>query len=637
VRILSRNILAAAVFTGLAVLTTFPLVLDLDAVVPGTGAGDNVASLWNTWWFGQAMAGGASLFRTDLLFAPFGSQLSLHTHATTHSLLAWPWMAVTSVTSAHNLAILAGLALNGYVTFLLAYRLAGTVLPALIAGWLVATSAFVHVHLLGHMNLLHVWVIPAFALAVLRFASAPAAGPAVVVGAAGALVVYTDYYFAIYCGLMVLVWTLMRVVSVRFVPASAAMKTVSRLLFGVAGVAVAVTVAIVASGGLAMDLGPVRVSMRTARNPLNVAWLTFVIGAILRAPIRPSIVRDRALTLGIVAHGVLALLVSAVLLAPLLVALGDVITSGGYTSPRLLWRSSPPGGDLSTLLLGHPAHALTGGWTLRRYQQLGIDPIEGSLWLGVLTLLLLAAWRRSWLSDCAARPWLIVGIVFAILALGPFLRIGGLDTGLTLPQAGLRYVPGIANARMPGRAVVVVQLAVAMLLAIAWRRRQPGAAAATTIVGLLVLESLPGRLPLYRLPGTDAVDRILAEPGTSGPILELPTGLRDGFGDRGAFDHRALVHQFAHGRPVAGGFVARLSSRAIREYEEDPVLSHMIALSRGEAVPIPLAPQLAARGFTHLVINRDLLGGEGLSPDALAAAGYRFRTASGPRELFSIR
>ena len=258
------------------------------------------------------------------------------------------------------------------------------------------------------------------------------------------------------------------------------------------------------------------------------------------------------------------------------------------------------------------------------------------MWLGVLTLLLLAAWRRFWMKERASRPWLIAGILFAVLALGPFLRVGGLDTGLTLPQAGLRYVPGVANARMPGRAVVVVQLAVAMLLAIAWRRRQPGSAAATAIIGLLVLESLPGRLPLYRLPETDAVDRMLAEPGTSGPIIELPTGLRDGFGDRGAFDHRALVHQFAHGRPLAGGFVARLSPRTSREYEEDPVLSRMLALSRGETVTVPSAAQLAERGFTHLVINRDQPGGEGLSPDALAAAGYRFRMASGPRELFSI-
>lgn len=624
-----------AVFTALALVSTFPLVLRLDTVIPGAGPGDNVAFLWSTWVFARAVSSDAALFRTDLLFAPFGTQLSLHTHATTHAALAWPWLAVTSVAAAHNIAILIGLVLNGYVTFLLAHRLAGGVLPALIAGWLVAGSAFVHVHLLGHMNLLHVWVIPAFVLALLRYGSAPGPGRAVVLGVAGTVVVYTDYYFAIYCALIALTWGAGRFITATFVPAPSSLRRASRVFFALAAAALALSVVIVVTGGFTTDTAGIRISARTARNPSNVAWLALLIGVFCRWPIRISLVRPSTPARSVLWNGAIALLVPAILLGPLLQALIEVVLDGEYVSPRVLWRSSPPGGDLLTLLLGHPAHLLTGEWTVRTYQRLGIDPIEQTLWLGLVPLLLLAAWRRSWIHDRSARRWLVAGVIFGILTLGPFLWIGGVDTGLTLPHAALRYLPGISNARMPGRGVVVVQLAAAVLLAIAWRRRQPGAPVATVLVALIVLESLPGRTPLYQLPVVDAVDRTLAGSST-GAVLELPTGLRDGFGERGAFDHRALVHQIAHGRPLAGGFVARLSPRTLGLYEDDPVLSRLLTSAHDEAVALPSAASLAERGFSYLVINRDLLDESRLPAGSLAAAGYRYDTADGPRELFRI-
>lgn len=632
-RALIRNLAAVAVFAGLALFTTFPLVFQLDTFVPGNGPGDNLASLWSTWAFARAAAAGGEVFRTDLLFAPYGTQLSLHTHAVTHSVLAWPWTG-RSVAFAHNVAILVGLTLNGYLTFVLAHRLTGMVLPSLVAGWMVASSAFVHVHLLGHMNLLHVWVMIVFVLALLRLESLPTWRRAAELGASAALVVYTDYYFAIYCALVVLVLAATRLITVSLVPASPASRRASTVMFGVAGAALALAFVILATGGVAIDAGGARVSARTVRNPLTVAWLVFLIGLICRWPVRLSLRRPSTGIRQLLPYGAAALLACTVLAAPLLRALIGVIVSGGYASPRTLWRSSPPGGDVATLALGHPSHFLAGEWTRRIYQYLGIDLIEQSLWLGLVPLLLLAMWHRFWTRDQQARRWLVIGAVFTVLALGPFLRIGGVDTGLTLPQAALRYVPGISNARMPGRAVVMVQLAAAILLAIAWSRRRPGASAATVLVVLVVLESLPGRTSLYSLPATDAVDRAIAD-GPAGAVLELPVGLRDGFGERGAFDHRALVHQFAHGRPLAGGFVARLSPGILASYEQDPALARLLAFSQDDVAPLPSAAELSDKGFAYLVVNRDLVSQARLPEATLAAAGYRRLASDGFRELYS--
>ena len=71
-----------------------------------------------------------------------------------------------------------------------------------------------------------------------------------------------------------------------------------------------------------------------------------------------------------------------------------------------------------------------------------------------------------WLDSEEARRWKVVLGVFAIWALGPFLTIGGFDTGLPLPQALARFVPLVENARMPGRAMVCVYLALGVLMAL---------------------------------------------------------------------------------------------------------------------------------------------------------------------------
>jgi hypothetical protein len=78
------------------------------------------------------------------------------------------------------------------------------------------------------------------------------------------------------------------------------------------------------------------------------------------------------------------------------------------------------------------------------------------------------------------------------------------------------------------------------------------------------------------------------EPGV---LLELPLGIRDGFGAEGRLDHEALFHQTDHQRPIAGGFVARLSPRLLSRYTTEPVLSSLLTLSDGRS----LSPQNVAR------------------------------------------
>ncbi len=61
----------------------------------------------------------------------------------------------------------------------------------------------------------------------------------------------------------------------------------------------------------------------------------------------------------------------------------------------------------------------------------------------------------------------IFPITFALLALGPFIQVAGLNTHIPTPWALLRYVPIVGLARSPSRFAVIVIMGVSTLFALA--------------------------------------------------------------------------------------------------------------------------------------------------------------------------
>ena len=111
---------------------------------------------------------------------------------------------------------------------------------------------------------------------------------------------------------------------------------------------------------------------------------------------------------------------------------------------------------------------------------------------------------------------------------GRFLTIGGFDTGLKLPEILLRYVPFAANARMPGRAMVGVYMALGVLAALSlWHRHRPPAIAGR-VQWLLIA---PGRL---RILGRADPPDAARSPAVYSALAAAPPGR----GLRGAVRHR---------------------------------------------------------------------------------------------------
>jgi hypothetical protein len=285
-------------------------------------------------------------------------------------------------------------------------------------------------------------------------------------------------------------------------------------------------------------------------------------------------------------------------------------------------------------VLGNPFHPVWGDRVQRVYRALGIDLMESTAWLGIAPIVL-AGWALRRHAGRASRPeasarrfgsddpdspmvrqWTVIGLVFFVWALGPHLMAFGINTGMILPEALLRYVPIAANARIPGRAIVVTYLALAVLGAITaaeWRRGSRHALLILAGVSLvLAADYLPAPFPLTALDRPGIYETLRDRP-ERGAVCELPLGIRDGFGEHGSFDDRVLFYQTIHRRPLVGGFVARLPRAVTAAYEDDPLLAGLLRLSEREravdaARPLPdrqlAGDRLRETGIAFVVLNR---------------------------------
>ncbi len=495
------HVAAATLFAALAIWLTFPLVLSLDTHVTGEGPGDNLCFLWNTWWFRRALLEQASLgFWSDAIFAPVGTSLVLHTHTFLQAAVGAALLPTARVTFAHNVVMLLGLAANGWAAYALCHHYARQTLPSVAGGVAFACGTYVLVHVLGHVNLINAWVIPLFALALARFMEKPSALRACVAGGALALVTYSDYYHAVFAGIFVCLTLLSSSVRVTVTTRRGGWLRAAQAALVLAAILTACGVLVGATGGTVVTLGSIRISIRSTRNIVAAIGVLLVVAAALRHAVRLSRVdavdgQRPAPRLWLVAAAS-----AGVLLAPLAYFGLALVLQGDYVSPAVMWRSSPPGVDLATLVLGPPRHAVTGLWTQQAYGRFGIDMIEQSGWIGIVPALAILTALRDVRRRPDVRLWLLTAATFLALSLGPFLRVLGTDTGLPLPFAAVRHLPILSNARMPGRAIVMVQLASAVITALMLARlgRRNLVTGAWTVA--LLAETLPMPAPSIECP-----------------------------------------------------------------------------------------------------------------------------------------
>jgi hypothetical protein len=555
----------------------------LPSHIPGQGAGDNVASLWNFWWMRFALARDLDLFRSDFLFAPNGTSLALHTHVALPALSAATILRALPLVTAYNLVILATIFLNAICSYALLRRLTGEWLPSVVAAVVFAGSPFMSAHLNGHLNVLSAWTLPLVAIAAMNMTTGSRRW-AVLTGVLCGATVYLDYYYTIYAVVLTVAWLTLvsRPVTITVRPSEPITRPARIWLVALIVLDAAAVMILAVTGGFDVQIGATAIRAHDPFNALQLLWVLIGLWAWLHW--RPRFAQTNATPApsGLGRALGLAIVAAVVVAAPLVLRIVWLMIHGDYVSQTTYWRSGAQGIDLATLFLGNPFSHWYGGWTRAAYARLTIDAVERSAWFGVIPLGLAIVGLRSGDRRWAIR-WLVIGAVALLWSLGPHLTILGQNTGMILPQAVLRYLPILSNARIPGRALVIVYLALAVLsgLGLSYLRRCGlGLLGSGALFALLTIDFVPSPFPLLALDHPPIYDRLRERPET-GAVCILPVGVRDGFGESGALDHRVLFYQSIHERPMIGGFVARLAPSIRRTYDSDPLVSALLRLSTG--------------------------------------------------------
>jgi hypothetical protein len=620
---------ALLLFAALSIIWTWPLALHFNDHIPGVG-GDNYSFLWNLWWMREALsAPELEFFQSRHLFSPFGVDLINHPHTALQGYISATVLRGLSIIAAENLYIIVSIFLNAACAYALAFDLVRHRRVALLAGVAFGGSPYVAAHLLGHFDLLTAWVIPLFAVCLRRSLRTGSIVAAIGCGTCVAIAAYAAYYHVVYLAVFAVTYTLAswHAVGLHREPRMPRQMffTARLLITALMAIDVFVIAVIVIWGGDVIYIADHAISARTINNPLLLLWLLAfawlltkwrIVFRFQRPASEPFWSGAQAMAITVATFALLSL--------PLIAQAFRLALSGRYVSQTYFWRSAPRGVDALAPFAGNPFHPLYGRAVSTVYESLGLDRIEAVGWLGIVPVVVLLIGRGTWFDTDEARRWKVVLIVFAIWALGPFLTIGGIDVGLPLPQALARFVPLVENARMPGRAMVGVYMALGVLMALrvaGMAGLKPAATAAEdgvapdasvgqgfgpatvwALVALLALDYLHVPIPLTALDRPAVYEQLASIPD-NGAVIEVPFGIGDGLSTgRGGQERRLLYHATIHGHPMVGGYIGRMPPQVAQAYDAMPVVGNLLRLSSGED-EIEESGPMGPLPFRYLVLD----------------------------------
>jgi hypothetical protein len=585
-----EHVTALAGYLLVAIVFTWPLITHLGTHLPGSPDGDTGVYVWNQWVFQHELLDHRTLpYFTSKIFAATGrANLSLHNYTTFANLLALPIVKSLGVVAAFNLVYLALTLVTSYATFLLAKRLTGGDAPvAWLAGLLFAWSPALVTRGMGHFSLVAAAPLPIFVLQLTRLHERPSRREAILLGATVAWATACDVYYGIYCVMMAtayLLSTSFHLTRSRETPSTKTilvLRSIDMVALSIGGLVLAL---LISNGWQFTFVGRV-VQIRTIYTPaLLMAGLAGARALLYLRPIlRPVSVEQIGATVRAFAT---AAVVATILMSPLLYAFGVRVMDGQVDGATIFWRSSPPGIDAVAPLVPNPnhpiAHQSVRNWVAGLTRDGYLENVASIPFVALIVMFL--AWRAGW------RPptWIVVlTIGFALLALGPFVRIGGVDTHIPAPWAFLRYLPIVRLARSPSRFFIVAMLGVAVLFALALRNlagnsKQKRSRVILATAAVLFFELCPAPRMLYSAAIPSFYRIVASDPRPDVTVLELPFGIRDGTRALGNYTSRTQFYQTAHAKPIVGGYLSRVSWRRMDQNERDPVIGALIRLSEGK-------------------------------------------------------
>jgi len=201
----------------------------------------------------------------------------------------------------------------------------------------------------------------------------------------------------------------------------------------------------------------------------------------------------------------------------------------------------------------------------------------------IMALALIGAWYYRKVRE--VRLWVITTMIFAILSLGPIVKIFDNYTHIPLPYLAIHELPFLNAIRAPSRYVSIATLSLALLAGygatVIFNKLRgslyPQAAitiSATLIMSAFFLETRP-QTSMVSLDAPPVMNEIAAS-DLSGSVLTLPLGWETTSGGKsGQVAAFTQLDQIFNHRPLIGGIVSRAPSDLVSGMADEPVLDYL--------------------------------------------------------------
>ena len=162
--------------------------------------GDGFQNVWNLWWIDWSITVlKTHPWFTNYLHYPFGASLLPHTLNPFNGLIYIPAIRFLNPIQSHNLVVIFSFVAGGLTAFWLAYKFSRSYLGSLVGGGIFTFSAYHFAHAIGHLQLVSLEWLPAFALAWWLLLESPGLRKAILASLMLLFVILCDYYYFFYC------------------------------------------------------------------------------------------------------------------------------------------------------------------------------------------------------------------------------------------------------------------------------------------------------------------------------------------------------------------------------------------------------------------------------------------------------
>ena len=246
----------------------------------------------------------------------------------------------------------------------------------------------------------------------------------------------------------------------------------------------------------------------------------------------------------------------------------------GVSMLRLVARTALAGthdpADFSVDLLAWLVPGEVSRWapvTAPIWRRFGSYAEESGAYLGLIPLAVVAVGLRARVR--AIVPWVAGAAIFAILALGPWLRVAGRLGPVPLPYFVLTgVIPLVALAGVPARFMAMVFLGLAMAVGLALTALVPArpalrrAAVLTLVLAGLLLEYAPPPYTTTPFVVPSFYAEVARETDVGQAVLELPSVA-------------GMLYQTVHGKRIVGGYLSRTPRAQYEALVTHPVVRYV--------------------------------------------------------------